>query len=230
MRYWETEPELRIRVALDEVEEFGHAAAVLGRWTARLKTAGLASRVVLDTYLPETGRWGDGDALDAAEAVFHADSQAVAAHLRTGGKATRTALIAAGFAAIAAGFTGSTAAGMRWLIEHGRPSRPARRVDRALLTETNALVDARDYYVLLEAGLANPAVNQVWLQRSAALTAYRMSLGEHGGSGPDAVLTSLLHVHHIRAYALDGEHERLCLHLARASAQAFLHRNGGATP
>lgn len=230
MRYREIGPELRIRVALDEVEEFGHAAAVLGRWTAELKTAGLASRVVLDTYLPETGRWGDGDVLSAAEAVFHADSQAVAAHLRTGGKATRSALIAAGFTAIAAGFTGSTTAGMRWLIEHGRPSPPVYGVDRALLAETAALADPRDNCAAVGARLASPAVSQAWGRRSAALTAYRASLGERGGSGPDTVLTSLLHVHHIRAYALDGEHERLCRHLARATAQAFLHRSGGATP
>ena len=48
--------------------------AAIGDWARQLHRDGLAARLVFDPYQPEVGRYGDGPAMDAAEAVFVADS------------------------------------------------------------------------------------------------------------------------------------------------------------
>lgn len=46
------------------------------RWAEWLRDDSLISRLVFRAYRPELGRYGDGAALDAAAAVFVADSTA----------------------------------------------------------------------------------------------------------------------------------------------------------
>ena len=62
-------------------DQFGQFAAVIGQWAEGLRHEGLASGLAFDVYAPETGRYGYGAAMEAAEAVFCADSQAVTASL-----------------------------------------------------------------------------------------------------------------------------------------------------
>lgn len=70
IRYADPDWHLRVRF-LGEVNGLVEAAA------ARLLEAGLVHRVVLDTYDREVERYGGPEAIDAAEAVFEADSDAV---------------------------------------------------------------------------------------------------------------------------------------------------------
>ncbi|MCP2261659.1 thiopeptide-type bacteriocin biosynthesis domain-containing protein [Streptoalloteichus tenebrarius] len=44
-----------------------------------MRQAGLVGRLVFDTYFLEVGRYGQGEALEAAENVFVADSATVTA-------------------------------------------------------------------------------------------------------------------------------------------------------
>jgi len=90
--------------------------------------------VVFDSYQPEIGRYGDGPALHAAEAVFVADSHAVAAQLRHLPPTTvhPIALAVTGVVHLACGLLGRDQA-MRWLTD--RPAPPGGGTDRAIATE-----------------------------------------------------------------------------------------------
>ncbi|WP_041254883.1 thiopeptide-type bacteriocin biosynthesis protein [Frankia sp. EAN1pec] len=73
---------LRLRICAVGQEEYAEVARAVGTWGRQLCDAGAASRLTLATYHPEVGRYGSGPATDAAEAVFAADSHAVALALR----------------------------------------------------------------------------------------------------------------------------------------------------
>lgn len=187
--------------------------AALGSWAQQLRRAGLAPRMSLDTYYPETGRYGQGPALQAAEAVFAADSAAVVARLRNNaGDARATA--AAAMAAMAVAFTGSRRVGLQWLIDQPAPA-PDQTPPRQLQDETHTLVETG-------ADLLPCA-----LQR--ALTEYGDLLRTVGGPPTDTVLASLLHMHYIRALGIDRDTERTCRRLARQAALTQTARTREAT-
>ncbi|GAA4898407.1 lantibiotic dehydratase [Streptomonospora salina] len=193
---------LRLRLRVADGAHAGQVAAALGAWTRGLRRAGLSPRMSLDTYYPETGRYGQGTTLEAAEAVFVADSAAVVDRLRTGaGEGCPDA--AATMAAMAAAFTGGWPAGLDWLIDQPAPA-PARPPQRELQTATRALVDSGH-------GLLTDELHR-------ALTHYGSLLRAGGGPPTDTVLTSLLHMHHIRALGVDRDSERTCRRLARHAA------------
>ncbi|MGH3930563.1 MAG: thiopeptide-type bacteriocin biosynthesis protein, partial [Pseudonocardiaceae bacterium] len=82
IRYQDPEPHLRLRIRLRSADAFGQAAQRVGAWAAGLRRRGLIGQVQLDTYYPETGRFGAGAAMAAAEWVFATDSAAAIAQLR----------------------------------------------------------------------------------------------------------------------------------------------------
>ena len=81
VRYQDPRPHLRLRLHLASAQDYGTAAVRVGAWGADLRRRGLAGDLDLDTYQPETPRYGSGPALTAAEALFAADSAAVLAQL-----------------------------------------------------------------------------------------------------------------------------------------------------
>ncbi|OIV35630.1 hypothetical protein BIV57_20575 [Mangrovactinospora gilvigrisea] len=159
----------------------------------------------LATYYPETGRYGGPSAMQAAEDFFAADTRAALAQValcaRPDGLDPRV-LCAASMADLAAAFTGSTGAGMRWLIGHiaaeGAPTVP-----HGLHRQAR--------------GLPAPAA---WTARRAAVRAYR-------AMAPDDVLPSLLHMHHNRVLGTDRDNENACYRLARSIALAWTARRTG---
>ncbi|MGH4017569.1 MAG: lantibiotic dehydratase, partial [Pseudonocardiaceae bacterium] len=76
VRYREPEPHLRLRIRLHDAHDYGAATQRLGAWADRIRQLGLLRNMVLDTYYPEVGRYGTGAAMQAAKAVFAADSAA----------------------------------------------------------------------------------------------------------------------------------------------------------
>lgn len=221
---------LRLRIALAHSgpEAFAQAAGRVSAWADGLRRWGLLREVVFATSYPETGRWGCGAALTAAEAVFTADSRAVLAQLAQPARPHRHALAAAHFAAIAIAFTGDVEAGMRWLIEHV-PAKPPGPVARLVLTEAQRLADPREDFAALRLVPAGALIVDAWAPRSRALATYRSQLnGPHThGVDSDAALGSLLHTHFLRACGLEAEHKAVCLYLARAAALAFVARTAG---
>jgi thiopeptide-type bacteriocin biosynthesis protein len=212
---------LRLRLRTPDRAYYARALAALGDWAAQLRQDGAAGLLTVGTYLPETGRYGHGAAMDAAETVFVADSGVVAAQLRhlPATVIEPAAMVALGMVDTVAGFLGTRAAAMDWL--RARPAPDAACADRAVL---NQVVDLTRTDGLDEvAGWADHVAGR-WRTRAAALGAYRERLGTDVDA--DAVLESLLHMHHNRAAGIDRDGENTCRRLARHAAlawQAQLH-------
>src|SRR5262249_53492297 len=59
---------LRLRIRTHH--HYAACTTAVGEWTRRMRLAGMAGQLVLDTYVPEIGRYGHGAAMRAAEDVF----------------------------------------------------------------------------------------------------------------------------------------------------------------
>lgn len=222
-RFGDPESHLRLRIELSNEAGFGTVAQHLSTWADGLRRQGLLRDMQFATTYPETGRWGEGAAWDAAVEVFAADSRAVAAEFVAPGRPKSRALAAVHFVSIACDFTGSTSAGMTWLIEHAHPGSP-KPVDRALLKEAVRLADPADGWAALTAVPGGPAIAAAWTPRRHALARYRARLTGADGINPDMVLDSLLHAHHLRAVGIDSDDERTCRRFARAAALSWRAR------
>jgi len=226
-RYSDPDTHLRLRLRLPTPDAFGTAAQHTGAWAAKLRNAGLIRSIQWDTDEPETGRYGTGDTLDAAEHAFAADSAAAIAQRMLGlPPHLQPAVTAASFTDITATFTGSTAAGRRWLTEHmlkregGTPSRD-------LQAQAIQLTAPDSDFAVLRALPGGEHVVTAWADRRAALETYRTALADHGAE-PTDVLPSLLHMHHNRAAGIDPDNETICRRLARAAALSWSARTEGA--
>ncbi|WP_236062130.1 thiopeptide-type bacteriocin biosynthesis protein [Actinacidiphila acididurans] len=220
-RYADPESHLRLRLRLPVPEAFGAAAQKVAAWASELREEGLIQRVQWDTDLPETGRYGTGPVLEAAEAFFAADSAAALAQMRLDRVHQQVAVIAASYVDIAVGLLGSRRGGLDWLVEHlprndgQAPPRPVQALALRLAGPDGAQ------------SLADPAVAQAWELRRTALDRYRGAL-ESAGIDPADVLPSLLHMHHNRVAGIDPDAETTCRRLARAAALSWSVRPEGA--
>ncbi|MET7902604.1 lantibiotic dehydratase [Streptomyces sp. NPDC005355] len=203
---------LRLRIRTRSPGQYAACIELVAGWAAGLRREGLSSRLVFDTYTPETGRYGPGAALRSAEAVFTADSAYALAALQSLGTdgVDGRALAAVGMVDIACGLLGPDE-GMQWLAN--RPAPPARFgrgvSDQAIAFVRRPTPQARGW---------GEALAQAWHRRAAALALYRERLAE--GMDLDSVLESLLHMHHNRLRGVDREDEGICRRLARQSAVA----------
>ncbi|MCF2531152.1 lantibiotic dehydratase [Yinghuangia soli] len=223
MRYKDPRPHLRLRIALPDPTAFGEAAAHVGAWATRLRNNGLLNDLQFATSYPETGRWGSGVLMRAADDVFAADSRVLAVQFAQRSRSHWQALTAANFVAIACAFTGSPEAGMQWLVRFAAADAPG-PIDRAVHREAIRLADPSDDWAALRTTPTGPAIVQAWGPRERALRRYRGLLRDEDGLGPDLILDSLLHAHHIRAAGIAKDDERVCVRLARAAALAWTHR------
>ncbi|MFE0950605.1 lantibiotic dehydratase [Streptomyces mutabilis] len=221
MRYRDPRWHLRLRIAVPQ--DFALTAQRVSAWANGLRRAGLLTDMQFATSYPETGRWGPGPLMSLAEDVFAADSRALAVQFAQSSRPHQQVLAAANFVSVAAAFTGSTAAGMNWLIAHGRITDP-RPMDRTVRGQALRLADPADGWAALRAAPGGDAIASAWSERDAALARYRHKLDAFGGIDPDVVLDSLLHAHHIRAAGIDKDDERMCVRLAHAAAMAWTHR------
>lgn len=225
--YRDPDDHLRLRFRLTGPHSFGHLAARLGTWVEGLRRHGLIATMQLDTYHPETGRFGHGHAMTAAEAVFAADSAAACAqrsHMTDQNAddpatADLRALTAASLVDLTAAFTGDPQTGATWLIEH--PTTNPHLVssgagyDRAVFDQALRLADpSRQAVRDLRGG---EQIAATWQTRRTAVAAYRDALVA-GGSAPAGALASLLHLHCLRTHGIDPVMERVCHRLARAAA------------
>lgn len=207
---------LRLRVRTPDRASYARTLAALGDWAARLRRDGVAGPMTIGTYLPETGRYGHGAAMDAAETVFVADSAVVSAQLRHLPAAVidPAAMVALGMAHTVIGFLGGRGAAMDWL--RARPAPGAAPADRRVLDQVVRLArtDGLEELPGWAEHVAGP-----WRARAAALADYRTRLG--ADADLDAVLESLLHMHRNRAAGIDRDGENTCRRLARHAALAW---------
>ncbi len=225
--YRDPEPHLRLRLHLPNAEGYGPAAHRLGAWAADLRRAGILGRLQLDTYYPETGRYGFEAAMTAAERAFAADSTVALAQLQMATQAAvpLEAITVAGLVDLTISFAGNPATGMRWLID--RLPRESAPVERALYDTATRLAVPHDGWAGLRATAGGESVLHAWQRRHAALTGYREQISTQRDAL--SVLPSLLHMHHVRMLGIDPERERVGRRLARACALRWEATTSGKT-
>jgi thiopeptide-type bacteriocin biosynthesis protein len=205
-----SEQHLALFVRSDDADRFAPVAAEIGAWADGLHRCHLSSGVEFTSWQPPAGRYGQGTALEAAIAVFHTDSRAALAQLRTATSGASTQVLAAvSFLDLAAALAGDLRGGMDWLLAqvpqiHG-PLAPALRAD-VLAAAVRHGPAAR-----LRAG---DPVAEAWSWRAEALGSYSEALSQQ--RDPISVLPALLHLHHLRAVGTDPDAERVTGRLARA--------------
>ncbi|MBB1245013.1 lantibiotic dehydratase [Streptomyces durbertensis] len=208
---------LRLRLRTREPHERITHTVALADWAQTLREQQLAGPLTVGTYLPETGRYGTDTVTEVAEAVFAADSTAVAAQLRhlPDDEFDPLALTAAGMVATARGLLGHHEA-MRWLQAHPAP---VASCDRAVTDQALRLVEPN------MAARLPVAVARAWQVRDDALAAYCQALPPE--MDLNVVLESLLHMHHNRQRGIDREGEAVCRRLARQTAVTWAARHDG---
>jgi thiopeptide-type bacteriocin biosynthesis protein len=207
---------LRLRIRVSGPEEYAAVGIAVGAWGQQLCQDRAASRWTFATYHPEVGRYGHGPAMDVAEAVFAADSHAVAlaTRLLPPSAIHPMALTAIGMVDIVDGLHTDPPTATRWLLKHlaGKAAASADRTiadQVAVWTANSTLPDGTQLPAALTAA---------WQTRRSALARYRQALPD--GANTDQVLSALLHMHHNRARLIDRDDERTCLRLARQAALA----------
>ena len=219
---------LCLYLRLPTAASYGEATARVGAWAAELRDHSLVSQLLLAPYQPETGRYGHGPAMMAAEEVFAADSAAALARITTTLDTATSALplAAAGMFDLAISYAPTASQGAGWLIsdlsrEHGKLDRSLR--DTALL-----LADPRDAWAALRGSPGGESVLRAWTRRRTALADYHAVLA--GQRDPRAVLRSLLHLHHVRAVGIDPARERLTNTNPTRSSSTAMRRHASTSP
>ncbi|WP_251982733.1 lantibiotic dehydratase [Streptomyces violaceusniger] len=98
IRYADPHPHLRLRFHGDPDLVWSRIAPTVLDWADDLHGQRLAGRMVVDTYEPETVRYGGPEAIDAAERFFHHDSLSVIeqlTRLASGADTTATGVLVA---------------------------------------------------------------------------------------------------------------------------------------
>ncbi|GLZ42646.1 lantibiotic dehydratase [Actinokineospora sp. NBRC 105648] len=190
------DPDDHLRVRLRVGDDRGR----VGRWATDLRARGLTSRVQLDTYLPELGRYGDHLLLRAAEDVFVADSAVV---LARSDDTEPEITAAAGIVDIAAAFLDGQGEGMRWLVDNvpRTAAAPLPRVTGRSCPESDA-----------------------WRRRRDRVAHYAKLRRADADLEPNAVLPTLLHLHCLRVNGVDPDAELRAHHIARGTAVSWLAR------
>jgi thiopeptide-type bacteriocin biosynthesis protein len=226
IRYRDPRPHLRLRLH-PPPRRYGHVVVALGAWAADLRRRGLVGELTLDTYRPETARYGAGAAMDAAEALFAADSAAARAQIHSLGGARHVfprALTAASMVDLAVSVTGGRASGMGWLLSH-RPGQRAGKLVRDEVSQAIALAEPTDDHAAVCDLPDGELVAEAWRARRRAADTYARCLQRSPAAlSPDSVLGSLMHLHHIRAIGIDPDGEQLTERTARAVALAWSAR------
>ncbi|GGZ87824.1 lantibiotic dehydratase [Streptomyces spiroverticillatus] len=214
IRYADPDPHLRLRLHGDPALLNGVLLPQLHALAEELGSAGLARGLRLDSYSPETERYGGPALLSAAEEVFHADSRRVLDRLHTPAD-DRILSTAHDVAALTSAFHRGYGGDWRPWFTRVHPKRErhhkafaARRKEAlALLTATPDTYDG----------------HEAAIERFGSLVRAAEGRGELSVS-PDAVLASLLHMHCNRRLGTDRTAEAQTLAVVRGTVQAQLDR------
>ncbi|MEV0640864.1 lantibiotic dehydratase [Streptomyces sp. NPDC050619] len=212
-RTGQEEDHLRLRIAAHRPEQHATVTQAIACWATHLQRDALASRLVFDGYRPESGRYGAGPTLRAAEAVFVADSDATRYALTDLTGLDRHVLCALGMIDTACGLLGEED-GVRWLTTTPARGKGILSVTRQTLRRARARAEALTRHPEGLARLAN-----AYERRRTALAKYRSHLTDEQ-TGP--VLESLLHMHHNRIMGPGREAEAACRHAARQACRSVL--------
>ncbi|MEU0840841.1 thiopeptide-type bacteriocin biosynthesis protein, partial [Streptomyces sp. NPDC005962] len=202
------ENHLRLRFAAPDPAAHTTITQTIVRWARQLQDDALASRLAFDGYRPETGRYGIGAAMSAAEEVFIADSSTVRYALADLPSTDRRMLCALGMIDIALCLLGEDD-GTHWMATNPAPGIGLPAVSRAVAQQTSTGLRTRP------SGWT-PRLDTASAIRRSALHHYRKHLAD---GQVTTVLESLLHMHHNRFIGPDRASEAACRHAARQACR-----------
>lgn len=217
IRYADPDPHLRLRLHGDPALLNGVVLPRLHDLAGQLSADGMARGLRLDSYAPETERYGGPELLDAAEAVFHADSQLVLERLAA---PTHDPILSTAYdvTELVRAFHRGYGGDWRRRLTATYPKREqhhkafaARRREALARITPDGLPDpvAQPHHAALE-GFGRHVRAE---ERRGTLSV-----------SPDAVLASLVHMHCNRRLGTDRTAEAQALAVARGAVQAHLDR------
>lgn len=224
VRYQDPDPHLRLRFH-GTPEVAAAALSTVHRWAEDLCRGRLARRLVLDSYEPETARYGGPAASTLAERAFCADSVAalvqLRARLRAPAQLPGALLVAANHVDLL-----RTVGGPDWpdrlLAERSGATH------RAAFTRCRAdalrMIDPAGDSRWLESFDAGRAVLAAWAERRPAMAAYGRFLDPASGPARAGVVGSVLHMHHNRLVGVDPKSEEDSFAIARGAVAAHRGR------
>lgn len=227
IRYRDPEPHLRLRIH-GEAGELHGLLPSLCQVLSDLCRAGYLNRYVLDEYAPETGRYGSGELLAAAERVFCADSALTLGLLASAPRATaddaadvRAAL---NLIDMLLGVLGANAAD--WALEHLPAPRFTEEVRRA--RKDLRAVSSGDWDAAYVRVFNDPSIEDPWKRRRNALADYGVLLDDPASRDlpvqPAETVRSLLHMHFNRHFGMDSTAELRATGLARVGFEDVIRR------
>ncbi|MFF7654279.1 lantibiotic dehydratase [Streptomyces sp. NPDC007983] len=225
LRYADPDPHLRLRFHGEPDRLWRVLLPAVRAWGEELRTAGLAGRLVLDTYEPEVERYGGPAAIGHAERAFHTDSAAVLQQLTASPGGGTEPVVAAGLGILAALTPfGTTDEVLGWLSDASVLNLRG-EVSRARKRTVADLLDAHG-----RPAPPDPLAGERWAARDTALGRLRAALPEaEGPDGRAAVALSLAHMHCNRLLGPHRDEELLAHATAREGLAVHLgrRRHGG---
>ncbi|MEV0265484.1 thiopeptide-type bacteriocin biosynthesis protein [Streptomyces sp. NPDC050617] len=232
IRYADPHPHLRLRLHGDPDLLNGLLLPRLHGLAGELAGAGLARGLRIDSYSPETERYGGAALLDAAEKVFPADSLLVLERLAAPAD-DRVLSAAQDVARLVRSFHDGYGGDWRHWLTATYPKREqhhkafaARRGAALARITPDGVPDTSN---ASEAADATGAMDAMGDSYWAAPRRFRRLVREEEERGtlsvaPDAVLASLVHMHCNRRLGTDRTAEAQALAVARGAVQAHLDR------
>ncbi|GAB3550110.1 thiopeptide-type bacteriocin biosynthesis protein [Actinopolyspora lacussalsi] len=205
VRYADPDPHVRLRVHAAPQDVRDHVLPVLHEWSSRACADGTIGGFVLDTYEPETSRYGGPEALEAAERLFAADSRLVLEQLRNrsrGGPDIPLATLAAmNYVELLDGLGDWD--WQEWVLRQ-YPAETEHRVATETSRAAAELVDpARRWQALRELGSADDLL-ACWARLGPAVREYGVALKLDSSTPAPAHSTAVGSVLHMHANRLLG--------------------------
>ncbi|MGW6530847.1 lantibiotic dehydratase [Streptomyces venezuelae] len=214
IRYADPDPHLRLRLHGDPSLLNGVLLPRLHDLAQQLAADGLARGLRLDSYSPETERYGGPTLLGAAEEVFHADSQLVLERLAAPAS-DRILATAHDVTGLISAFHRGYGEDWRHWLTRTYPKRE----------QHHKAFAARRRQALAHLAPEGPEAHthHAAVERFGRLVREEQVRGALSVS-PDAVLASLVHMHCNRRLGTDRTAEAQSLAVARGAVQAHLDR------
>ncbi|MEV6107362.1 lantibiotic dehydratase [Streptomyces sp. NPDC051940] len=228
IRYRDPDPHIRLRLHGTPEALRTEVLDALATHTRRLIGRGVLRHFALDTYVPETERYGGPDGLTLAEELFCADSQSALAQLSLRGRGALDlppeVWAALNHAALleSLGDWDWTA----WVARGFPPGRETYREHRALTREL--IVPGRTAAVFADRFTSAPLAGLWGSAPGAALGKLLLPDGTPDAAGAHTIL-ALLHMQHNRLLGIDREQENRGLAVLGGLAREHVHR-GAAAP
>ncbi|MFJ5675540.1 lantibiotic dehydratase [Streptomyces sp. NPDC093097] len=219
IRYADPRPHLRLRLRTTTQQAHMDMLTALRRWAGELQEGGLVGDFSLETYEPETQRYGGADGIEAAEEVFCLDSHAALLELRLlrEMQLDPDLLAAASLTDLLTGALGVHES-EAWLMD----SIP-KQLQRGFFTSHRQQALALITSDSLPAPLGDELARS-WQARAAAAARHMRALEHLPRERRDQSLSGLLHMHHNRLIGPDRDSEERCFAVARGMAEARHNR------